>query len=125
MTSGTIYLICAVIGALNTVNAWRPFARDGRLSLLWYLAGMLTSELPLQTVAWQLLATVGFVLAGAMASGTGIIGLAISLGSWIALLGLYRVAQHAGEVHDAALKATLGELRDADRLPVTARQVLH
>lgn len=108
MTSGTIYLICAALGALNTANAWRPFARDGRLSLVFYLAGMLTSELPLQTIAWQVLATVGFAFAGAFGSVTGLVGLALSVLSWVVLVALYRVAQRAGDVFDAALRPVLG-----------------
>lgn len=123
MTVGTVYLVCAVVGALNTANAYRPFARDGRLSLPAYVAGMLTSELPLHTVAWQALATIGFAIAGAFGSVTGLAGLAVSLGSWITLATLHRSAQRAGEVLETALRQTLGEhyldpIQPRPRLPL-------
>src|SRR6266550_895139 len=104
MSIGTIYLICAVLGALNTVNAYRPFSRAGRLSLLWFIAGMFTSELPLHVAGWQVLATIGFGFAGALRSATGVAGLAVSVVSWIVLVGLHRDAQRSRDVLERALR---------------------
>ena len=71
MTSGTIYLICAVLGALNTANAYRPFSRSGFVSMPVLFAGMLTSELPLQTIGAQVVGTIVFAWAGALDSPAG------------------------------------------------------
>src|SRR5436305_7173470 len=132
MTSGTIYLICAVLGALNTANAYRPVARDGVLSLPAFVTGMLTSELPLQAIGWQVVATAVFAVFGAFPSVTGWIGLALSVASWVALVGLHRTAQASAQVLELGLQQALGagyldrirsRLHEGDDLPLTRRQV--
>jgi acetyl esterase/lipase len=90
MTIGAWFLLAALVGALNTANAWHPATRRGALSTLSLAAGNLTSTLPLQAIAWQFLATLGFIAAGALDSPLGVSALVITLCSWGALGALHR-----------------------------------
>ena len=56
------FLAVTVFGALFALNARRPFARDGGLSIGAFFAGWLTTELPIHHLAWQLAATALFVV---------------------------------------------------------------
>lgn len=124
MTSGTVYLVCGLIGALNTANAYRPFARNRRLSLLSFVAGMLTSELPLVTVAWQVVATVLFAWGGALRSWPGTAGLVVSLASWSLLGVLHREAQRSRDVLEQAVPFdAAASPREPAPLGLTRRQV--
>ena len=108
MTSGNLYLVVAVIGALSTVNGYRPFARSGFVSLPACIAGVLTSELPLQIIAVQVLASAVFVAVGAVRSPAGVGGAALSVASWIGLVGLHRTAQRSRDVLEQSLRDGLG-----------------
>jgi acetyl esterase/lipase len=105
---GDAYLAASVVGAANTANAIRPVRRKGLASVLAFGPGQLTSELPLQTLGWQALATVGAAAAGALRTGTGKLGLAVSLGSWAGLVHLHKGAQAAAQVLEQALVDELG-----------------
>jgi acetyl esterase/lipase len=104
----TAFLGSAALGALNTVNARRPLSRLGRASVLSFFPGWLTSELPLHAVAWQALATVGFVRRGALRRPKGWLALAISALSWAELLRIWKVGTEAGDRFEEALVEGLG-----------------
>lgn len=59
-------------------------------------------------MAWQAGLTAVFGLAGAFSHGPGLLGLAITLLSWMGLLGVQRRAARAGRVAAAALREGLG-----------------
>jgi acetyl esterase/lipase len=130
--AGTTYLTAGLASAVNTANAWSPFARRGPGSVLSFAAGFPTSELPLQTIAWQAAVTAGFATRGALKSPRGRAGLALHLASWVGLAELYR---RAGKTRDIVEQALIDELGDdyRDRMapilappadvPVTLRQV--
>jgi acetyl esterase/lipase len=103
-----IFLAVTIIGALFTLNAHLPQRRTGALIIPSFLGGWLTSELPLHHIAWQLVATVVFVWAGALEAWPGWAGLAITLVSWGALMANLQVARQADSVLEAALSAGLG-----------------
>jgi hypothetical protein len=65
------YLVASTVGAGFALNAHRPLARDGSLSISVFFAGWLTAELPLHHLAWQLAATAAFAWAGALGSWPG------------------------------------------------------
>jgi acetyl esterase/lipase len=103
-----IFLGVTIVGALFTFNAYVPQRRFGVLMAPSFFAGWLTSEMALHHVAWQLVATVGFVWAGALEAGPGQLGMAITVVSWTALLALVPIARRAEHVVEAALSAALG-----------------
>ncbi len=103
------YLAASAVGAGFALNAHRPLARDGSLSISVFFAGWLTAELPLHHVAWQLAATAAFAWAGALRSWPGWIGLAVTLVSWAALLDLFVRARHAQAIIERALVEALGQ----------------
>ncbi len=106
--SGTKYLLASVAGAANTLNAYRPIARNGiGIPLVWVSATP-TSELPLHAIAIQQAATVVFAKKGAFRTRAGRLGLAISATSWMALLYLHRLAQRSGDVLEQSLVDELG-----------------
>jgi acetyl esterase/lipase len=121
MQSGTKLLLAGATGAVNTLNAYRPLSRRTPASIPAFVASAATTEFPLQTMAWQQMATVGFALRGALSSRTGRLGLALSTASWAALANLYREAARSELLVEAALVDGLGpEYRSqivAPRLP--------
>jgi acetyl esterase/lipase len=111
MDPATKLFLASAAGALNTANAYRPLARPGTVgSTLVMPASMLTSELPLQTIATQQLATLALAARdrGALRRPLGRAALALSAGSWVALARLHRESERAAAVLDAALADGLG-----------------
>jgi acetyl esterase/lipase len=101
-------LLASIAGAVNTLNAYRPIARNGiGIPVVWASATP-TSELPLQAIAWQQAATAACATKGAFRSRGGRIGLAISAASWMALLYLHSVAQRSRDVLEHSLTDELG-----------------
>ena len=75
---GRAFLAGSVLGAARTLNAWHPVSRTGQSSVLAFSGGLTVSEMPLHSLAWQALATAGFVAAGGLRSRAGRVGLAIT-----------------------------------------------
>jgi acetyl esterase/lipase len=129
---GQAFLVASAIGAARTLNAWRPVSRTGRTSVLAFPGGLTVSEMPLHSLAWQALATAGFLAAGSLRSRAGRAGLALTAASWAGVVGLDRVAASADEVLEAALVEGLGAdyrsrmaatFSPPEDLPITRRQV--
>ncbi|MBW2698973.1 MAG: alpha/beta hydrolase [Deltaproteobacteria bacterium] len=113
-----LFLAVTVWGALFTFNAYLPQRRTGPFIIPSFFAGWLTSELSAHHFAWQLIATVAFIWAGALEAWPGWMGLGITLVSWAALLALVPISRRAEPVLEASLAAALGpqyrERIDAD-----------
>ena len=105
---GQAFLAVSAIGAARTVNAWRPISRTGRTSVLSFPGGLTISEMPLHSLAWQALATTGFVLGGSSRSRAGHVGMGITAASWAGLVALDRVAAASDQELEAALVDGLG-----------------
>jgi acetyl esterase/lipase len=104
-------LALAGVAAIWTVNAYRPLSRDGYRSMFAWMCGLLASELPLQTLAGQVVA----VLPARRLSGRArTIAWLVSALSWVGLLGLSRAAHGAHTPLRAALDAGLGTGRRTD-----------
>ncbi len=103
------FFVESAASALNTVNAYRPLAPNLPLATMVTMpASLVTSELPLQTITAQQLATLAFASRGAVARPLGRAGLALSAASWLALWNLHREAQRTGDVLETALIDELG-----------------
>jgi len=103
-----LFLAVSVFGALLTLNAYVGQRRTGPLVMFSFLLGWGVAELPLHTLALQLLGTLAFAAAGAFDAAPGLWGLLISLFSWTALAGMVTQARKAGPIFDASLSAALG-----------------
>ena len=103
-----IFLGVSVWGALFTWVATRPPQRPRWLSPVVFFAGWLTGELAAHHVAWQAVATIAFVWAGALAAWPGWLGLGITLASWAGLLASLRTARGTHEVVERSLVEVLG-----------------
>ena len=97
----------SLVGAWLTLTAFRP-PRHHLVSVPAWVAGWLTSELPLHHLAVQAAGAAGLVLAGALEAWPGRVGLVLALPSWIGLVVLHRRAGRADEVMEAALVEALG-----------------
>jgi acetyl esterase/lipase len=121
------FLVVSVIGALFTLNAFRP-PRIRVLSIPVFFASWLTSELPIHHLMWQVVATGFFIAFGALKGTAGQIGLAITALSWIGLVVLAIQASRADQVLEPALESGMGTtLRPAesgDRVVEWSRLVL-
>jgi acetyl esterase/lipase len=109
-TVGWLFLGASAIGAAFTASALLQLRRLSYFTFPYFMAGWLTSELALHHLAWQVLASLGFIAAGALASAPGRAGLALTLLSWLGLLVAWRRAHPAGEAARAALRSALGEV---------------
>jgi acetyl esterase/lipase len=89
-------------------NAWKPFARVGYPVIATYLAGVLPAELPLPTAAAVLVPTVVAARRGALRSGPGRLGLALTGASLGTLLALDWSARRDHRVLERALIDALG-----------------
>jgi acetyl esterase/lipase len=103
-----VFLAVSVWGALFTWMAIRPPRRPRWLGVLVFFAGWLTSELAFHHIAWQALATLAFVWAGALSAWPGWLGLGITLASWAGLLAALRTAHAADAVAERSLAEALG-----------------
>jgi acetyl esterase/lipase len=83
-----LFLAAAVVGFLFTANAFRPVRRNRWLFGQSFFAAWLTTELAGHHLFWQAVATVLFVLSGALDSVVGWVALGITLISWVGLLVL-------------------------------------
>jgi len=120
-----LFLVVSVIGLLFTLNAIKPVPFEP-LSVFTMFGGWLTSELPVHHFVWQLLATIGFVAAGALEEPAGWIALAVTLVSWVGLGFLLRQGHRADEVLEAALVDALGpDYRDRMARELTDEQGRH
>jgi acetyl esterase/lipase len=125
------FLAVTVVGALFTFNAYLPQRRTGPFIVPSFFAGWLTSELSAHHFAWQLIATVGFVMAGALDAWPGWAGLGITVASWGALLALLPMSRSAERILEASLIAGIGPdyraslpdeiARDLDAAPAPPR----
>jgi hypothetical protein len=98
------FLVVTLIGALFTFNAYVPHKRTGPFIIPSFFAGWLTSELSGHHFAWQVVATIFFVWAGALEAWPGWAGLGITMASWAGLLALVPISRHAEPVVEAALR---------------------
>ncbi len=103
-----LFLGASLWGAWFTYNGFRPMERASRRAAFSFFAGWLTSELALHHLAWQALPTAVFIWAGALATWPGRLGLAVTLGSWVGLVLLFRSARGAEGVVEQALGEGLG-----------------
>jgi len=110
-----VFLAVSVWGALFTWVAIRPPQRPRWANLVVFFAGWLTGELAIHHIAWQALATLGFVWAGALSAWPGWLGLGITLASWAGLLRSLRAAHGTPAVVERSLTEALGP-DYADRL---------
>lgn len=106
---GWVFLAATLVGLWFTLQAWRPVPLPKRRAIPSFFAGWLTNELAPHHLAWQLVATVLFARAGALATIPGLVGLAVAVGQWVALVLLIRDALRASEVVEQAVVAALGD----------------
>jgi acetyl esterase/lipase len=102
------YLGVTVLGAACVLLTYRPLRREP-LSILSFIVGWL-GEVPIQTVVWQVAATVVFGLYGAFDGWAGWLGLGVATASWAGLLGLAVSGRRAS----AVVARALGEVRGDD-----------
>ena len=107
----------AALGAANTANALRPFSRNGLTAFPSFVAGWLTSELPLQTIAAQAMATGLYGKRRGFGSVASAAGLVATAASWAGLIALHRSAAKTGSALAAAFERDLAGIE----LPGVAR----
>ena len=109
MTVAWLFLLVSLVGAWFTYNVYRPHENQPVLAVFSFFAGWLAGELAVLHVGWQVLCTVGFVVAGALSAWPGILGLGITLVSWAALAVHHRAGWQCDEVFRTTLRQGLGE----------------
>jgi acetyl esterase/lipase len=103
-----LFLVVSAVGLLFTLNALRPLPFEPT-SIAAFFGGWLTSELPVHHFAWQAVATVAFVAAGALDGTAGWVGLGLTAVSWVGLAVLVHRGRQAEGVLEDVLTRGLGE----------------
>jgi acetyl esterase/lipase len=105
-------LAVTAVTAASTLNAYRPLARNGNLSVFAWVFGLVVTELPLQTLASQLggLALTGRRLTRPVRTLAWLVAGVSALG----LLNFSRAGHQANVALTAALDSGLGPARRAD-----------
>jgi acetyl esterase/lipase len=109
------YLAVSVVGFVAVALSYRPIRREP-LTIVSFVLASWTSELALQNIVWQMLATALFVAFGALDGWAGWLGLVFAVAGWIGLLGLGIAGLRAADVTAAALS----EVRSSS-FPVPAK----
>jgi acetyl esterase/lipase len=111
-----LFLAVSLVGAVFTLNAFIPVRRVPALFVPSFFGSWLTAELALHHIVWQAIATVLFVQLGALSTWPGLVGMAITVASWLGLLLLFHDGRKTHHTFDEAL-GDLAEPADAARLP--------
>ncbi|MEZ0365910.1 alpha/beta hydrolase fold domain-containing protein [Mycobacterium sp. pUA109] len=116
-------LATALLGALTTLNAYRPLSNKGYPSVAAVALGVIASELPLQTLATQV---------GALATQTRrlsprmrLVAWLVSIASAVGLVGLHRCGHRSQAPLSAALDRGLGSDRRTDSVGLWDRPAPH
>jgi acetyl esterase/lipase len=123
MTRRLLGAAAAVLGALATLNAYRPLSNRGYPSVAAVFVGVIASELPLQTLAVQVGALAA--LTRRLSPRVRLIAWLVSIASAIGLLGLDRSGHRAGVPLAAALDDGLGADRRTDSVGLWHRPAPH
>jgi acetyl esterase/lipase len=113
-----LFLGVSLVGAVFTLNAFIPVRRIPVLFVPSFFGSWLTAELALHHIVWQAIASILFVQFGALSSWPGMLGMGITIASWLGLLVLFHDGRRAHDVFDDALvdfSAPVG----AQRLPLS------
>jgi acetyl esterase/lipase len=106
---GLLTLLLGVVSVGLTLNASRPLFRSGVLGAISFFAGWLTCELAAHQVVVQTFALGFLVWLGALDQGTGQVGTALTVGSFVALIRLHRRGMLAETVVRSAVIEAFGE----------------
>ena len=103
-----LFLLVTLIGAALVWNVYRPRFTSARLGFASFFLGWLEAELAVHHIAWQAVATAGFVAFGALEHPVGWLALGITLVSWLALGRHYAHGFQARDAVNVALAMGLG-----------------
>jgi acetyl esterase/lipase len=110
------FLAVSVLGVVFTLNAFMPVRRIPALFVPSFFGSWLTAELALHHIIWQAIVTVIFVQLGALSTWPGLVGMGITLASWLGLLVLFHDGRRTRDTFDSVLTG-LAEPADAARMP--------
>lgn len=110
------FLAVSVLGVVFTLNAFMPVRRIPALFVPSFFGSWLTAELALHHIVWQAIITVIFVQLEALSTWPGLVGMGITLVSWLGLLVLFHDGRRTRDTFDSVL-AGLAEPADAARMP--------
>jgi acetyl esterase/lipase len=102
------YLAVTVVGAVAVALSYRPVRREP-LTIVSFALASWTSELALQNIVWQVVATAIFIELGALDGWAGWLGLAVAVAGWVGLVGLGVAGLRTADVTAAALAEVRGE----------------
>jgi acetyl esterase/lipase len=112
-----VYLAVTLAGAIAVLLAYHPIRREP-LTVLDFVCGWVCAEVSLQTIVWQVIATIVFGIFGAFGNWAGWLGLGIAVASWAGLVGLAVSGRRAATV----VQRALAEVR-SEAFPVPTERV--
>ena len=113
-----LFLGVSLVGAVFTLNAFVPVRRIPALFVPSFFGSWLTAELAVHHIVWQAIATVLFVQLGALSQWPGLVGMAVTVASWLGLLVLFHDGRRTHHVFDDALEG-LDAPHETRRLPLS------
>ena len=118
MDASTKLLVAGAAAAAGTANALRPI-EEGPASFPSFVAGAVTSEIPLLHAGVHGLLAGGLVACGGLASWRGRVGAALTVAACAGALALHREARTAGNALERSLVAAFGpDYRDEIAYPL-------
>lgn len=113
-----LFLGVSLVGAIFTLNAFVPVRKIPVLFVPSFFGSWLTAELAIHHIVWQSIVALVFVQLGALSIWPGMVGMGITIASWLGLLLLFRDGARAGDAFDTALRG-FDMPDDAKPLPFT------
>src|SRR5260370_5188855 len=104
------FLVVSLVGAGFTLLAFTAPRRPAVLSFPIFMASWVTGDLAWFHIAWQVVATIGFIAFGALRGPAGWAALGVTLASWVGLVAAARWQRRSVPVLATALK----EMMSAD-----------
>lgn len=102
------FLLHGLASAVSSVNATKPFAKDGPASVPSFAFGLTPSELPIQTGIAQLATAALLARSGGIKGWKGAVGVAAQAASLAGLAKIHRTAVGAAAILEKALVDELG-----------------
>ncbi len=109
MTPANRFLTWSALAAANTLNAHKPFARQGPGSVLSFAAGWPTSDLPYLSIGAHALGVAVAARRGVLKTPQGVAGLALTGASIAGLISLRKLMDQAEPIVEDALRSELGD----------------
>lgn len=103
-------LLISLFWAWLAFNVYHPWKRKPEIAgVISFIFGMIVGELPLHTIALELIVTLLIITTSGLSGFTDALGLTIAIGSWLALAHFFWLANKADNEMEEGIRQALGD----------------